>query len=209
MKALRKAVMRARECVERMREDVAVVVERDPSVHTTAEALLSPHLVALWTYRVAHEVHGSGRPVLARVISVVGRGLSGGIEIHPGARIGRRLFIDHGCGTVIGETSVIGDDVTLYHQVTLGALGWRRDNRRPPGERRHPALGSDVVVGANSVILGPVDIGDGVRIGAKAYVVDDVPAGTLVSAVRSEIGQRVGHVAPANGRATSSREGTV
>jgi serine O-acetyltransferase len=187
MKAARTAVMRARECASRVREDVAVVLERDPSVRSIAEAVLAPGLIALWTYRVAHVVHRSGRPFPAKVISLVGRGLSGGIEIHPGARIGRRLFIDHGCGTVIGETTVIGDDVTLYHQVTLGALGWRRDNLRLPGQRRHPALGSDVVVGANSVILGPVSVGDGARIGAKSYVVGDVPAGALVSAARSEI----------------------
>ncbi|HEY2795500.1 MAG TPA: serine O-acetyltransferase EpsC [Micromonosporaceae bacterium] len=170
-----------------VREDVHVVLERDPSVRSVGEAVLAPSLIALWTYRVAHVIHKSGRPIPARIISLVGRGLSGGIEIHPGARIGRRLFIDHGCGTVIGETTVIGDDVTLYHQVTLGALGWRQDNRRLPGQRRHPALGSDVVVGANSVILGPVTVGDGARIGAKSYVVEDIPAGALVSAARSEI----------------------
>jgi serine O-acetyltransferase len=168
-----------------MREDVAVVIERDPSVHSVSEALLAPHLIALWLYRVSHALYVARRRVLARLVSLVGRQLSGGIEIHPGARIGRRLFIDHGCGTVIGETAVIGDDCTLYHQVTLGALGWWRDNRRPPGTPRHPQLGSRVVVGANSVILGPVRIGDAARIGAKVFLTEDVPSGAVISAERT------------------------
>jgi serine O-acetyltransferase len=175
------------ECLARMREDVAVVVDRDPSVHSMAEAILSPHLIALWLYRVSHELYKAHRPLSARLLFLLGRRLSGGIEIHPGARVGRRLFIDHGCGTVIGETAVIGDDVTLYHQVTLGALGWWRDNRRPPGQRRHPQLGSGVVVGANTVILGPVVIGDRARIGAKAFVTEDVPPSAIVVGDRSRI----------------------
>jgi serine O-acetyltransferase len=170
-----------KEIVARMREDVAVVVARDPSVRTFGEALLAPHLRAVWLHRIAHVVHRAGFRLLARMVFMLGRRVSG-IEIHPGARIGRRLFIDHGLGTVIGETAVLGDDVTLYHQVTLGALGWRRDNERPPGQRRHPLLGSGVVIGANSVVLGPVVIGDHARIGAQALVVDDVPAHALVLA---------------------------
>lgn len=169
------------EIVARMREDLAVVVERDPSVLGFGEALLAPHLRAVWLHRISHVVHRKGHRVLARLVFLLGRRISG-IEIHPGARIGRRLFIDHGLGTVIGETAVLGDDVTLYHQVTLGALGWRRDRERPPGQRRHPRLGSGVVVGANSVILGPVVIGEHARIGAQALVVDDVPAHAVVLA---------------------------
>ncbi|GHJ37202.1 serine O-acetyltransferase EpsC [Streptomyces sp. TS71-3] len=171
----------------RIREDIAVVVERDPAVTSTAEAILSPHLIALWAHRVSHRAYRADHRLLARLIFLAGRWLSHGIEIHPGARIGRRLFIDHGCGTVIGETAVIGDDVTLYHQVTLGALGWRRDNLRPPGQRRHPEIGSRVVIGANSVLLGPLRVGNDARIGAKAFVMDDVPAGAVVVARRSEI----------------------
>jgi serine O-acetyltransferase len=163
-----------------MQEDVAVVMERDPSVIRTAEALLSPHLPALWLYRVAHEAYFRDHRALARLISHTGRLVSGGIEIHPGATIGRRLFIDHGAATVIGETATIGDDVTLYHQVTLGAVGWWRDNRRAPNERRHPALGNRVVIGASSAILGPVRIGDDARIGAQAIVTEDVPPGARV-----------------------------
>lgn len=173
--------MGIRDIVARMREDVAVVVDRDPSVHGVGEALLAPHLRAVWLHRVAHVLYRKGYRVPARLVFLLGRRLSG-IEIYPGARIGRRLFIDHGLGTVIGETAVLGDDVTLYHQVTLGALGWRRDRGRPPGQRRHPRLGSGVVVGANSVILGPVFIGDHARIGAQALVVDDVPARAIVLA---------------------------
>ncbi len=173
-------------CVQQMHEDIDVVLERDPSVHSRGEARLAPHLVALWAYRVAHLLYQSGHLVPARAVSLLGRGLSGGIEIHPGARIGRRLFIDHGCGTVIGETVVIGDDVTIYHQVTLGALGMHRDALRPAGETRHPQLGSRVVVGANAVILGPVRIGDGARIAATGFVTRDVPEGGLIAAARSD-----------------------
>jgi serine O-acetyltransferase len=179
--------MSIRQCLGRMREDVDVVIERDPSIHRPMEALLAPHLIALWLYRVSHALYQSGRPVLARGVCLLGRHLSGGIEIHPGAVVGRRVFIDHGCGTVIGETAVIGDDVTLYHQVTLGAVGWQRDMARPPGERRHPKLGSGVVVGANSVILGPVRIGDAARIGAQALVTEDVPPGAVLYAARTPI----------------------
>lgn len=193
--------IRMGECLARMREDVAVVVDRDPSAHSMAEAILSPHLIALWLHRVSHELYNAHRPLSARLLFLLGRRLSGGIEIHPGASVGRRLFIDHGCGTVIGETAVIGDDVTLYHQVTLGALGWWRDNRRPPGQRRHPQLGSRVVVGANTVILGPVVIGDAARIGAKAFITEDVPPSAVVVGDRSRIVGRpshVGAVRPAN-----------
>ncbi|MFJ8629889.1 serine O-acetyltransferase EpsC [Streptomyces sp. NPDC093568] len=171
----------------RIREDIAVVVERDPAVNTTAEAILSPHLIALWAHRISHVAYRTDHRLVARLIFLTGRWLSGGIEIHPGARIGRRLFIDHGCGTVIGETAVIGDDVTLYHQVTLGALGFRRDNLRPKGQRRHPVIGSRVVIGANSVLLGPLRVGDDARIGAKAFVMDDIPAGAVVVAKRSDV----------------------
>ncbi|MGA8117271.1 MAG: serine O-acetyltransferase EpsC [Actinocatenispora sp.] len=163
------------------REDLRVIVERDPSVKGIAEALLHPSLPALWSYRTAHALRRRGLRFVAQVVSVLGRLLSG-IEIHPGATVGRRLFIDHGTGVVVGETAVIGDDVTLYHQVTLGAVGWWRDNRRPAGQRRHPAIGNRVVVGTNATILGPVMIGDGAVIGAQAFVVDDVPAGAHVVA---------------------------
>lgn len=176
----RRLASSVRQCVAQMQEDVAVVIERDPSVIRKAEALLSPQLPALWLHRVAHEVYLRDHRAAARLISHAGRLISGGIEIHPGAKIGRRFFIDHGAATVIGETAIIGDDVTIYHQVTLGAVGWRRDNRRSPGERRHPEIGNRVIVGTCSAILGPVRIGDDVRIGAHAIVTEDVPAAARV-----------------------------
>lgn len=164
----------------RMWEDIQVVKERDPAATELSGAILAPMLPALWLHRIAHEAYGSDQRLLARVLSLAGRTLSGGIEIHPGARIGRRLFIDHGTGTVIGATAQIGDDVSLYHQVTLGAVGWQRDNLRPAGERRHPAIGDRVVIGAGAVVLGPVTVGADSRIGAHATVTRDVPPGTRV-----------------------------
>lgn len=180
MTIFRSLTVPVRQCIARMREDVNVVMERDPSVIRSAEALLSPQLPALWLYRIAHQVYLRDHRALARLISQTGRMVSGGIEIHPGATIGRRFFIDHGAAIVIGETATIGDDVTIYHQVTLGAVGWWRDNLRAPNERRHPAIGNRVVVGASSAILGPVRVGDDARIGAHATVTEDVPPGARV-----------------------------
>ncbi|MET9414911.1 serine O-acetyltransferase EpsC [Streptomyces klenkii] len=173
--------------LSRLREDLKVVAERDPAVRSRAEALLSPFLPALWLHRPASRLHARGHRVAARVLSLAGRFLSGGVDIHPGARVGRRLFIDHAAAVVIGEDAVIGDDVTLYHQVTIGAVGWWRDRHRLPGERRHPTLGDRVVVGAGASVLGPVRIGDDSLIGAHALVTADVPAGSRVAAPKSEI----------------------
>ncbi|MFH8787510.1 serine O-acetyltransferase EpsC [Streptomyces roseoverticillatus] len=173
--------------LRRLREDLEVVADRDPAVRSRAEALLSPFLPALWLHRPASRLHARGHRVTARVLSLAGRFLSGGVDIHPGARVGRRLFIDHAAAVVIGEDAVIGDDVTLYHQVTIGAVGWWRDRRRLPGERRHPTLGDRVVVGAGASVLGPVSVGDDSLIGAHALVTTDVPAGSRVCAPRSEI----------------------
>ncbi|MEV4439390.1 serine O-acetyltransferase EpsC [Streptomyces sp. NPDC049577] len=176
-----------RQAVRRLREDLRVVLERDPAVRRTHEALLASHLPALWLHRVSHRWYGRGHRASARLLSLAGRVLSGGVEIHPGAVIGRRLFIDHGAAVVIGEDAVIGDDVTLYHQVTIGAVGWWRDRRRPPGERRHPTLGDRVVVGANASVLGPVTVGDDCLVGAHALVLTDLPAGSRVRAPASEV----------------------
>lgn len=164
-------------------EDVRTVVERDPSIRTFAEALLHPALPALCVHRVAHLFHGRGSRLTARALMTCARVLTG-TEIHPGATLGRRLFIDHGAAVVIGETAVVGDDVTIYHQVTLGAVGWRRDNRRLPGERRHPVVGSGCVLGAGAMVLGPVSVGDRAVVGALAVVLTDVPADTHVPAGR-------------------------
>ncbi|RPK32734.1 Serine acetyltransferase [Streptomyces sp. ADI92-24] len=162
-------------------EDVRTVVERDPSVRTFTEALLHPALPALCTHRVAHLLHERGARLSARALMTAARALTG-TEIHPGATLGRRVFIDHGAAVVIGETAVVGDDVTIYHQVTLGAVGWWRDNRRPPGERRHPVVGNGTVLGTGATVLGPVTIGDQVIVGAQALVLTDIPDDAHVTA---------------------------
>ncbi|MEU3986180.1 serine O-acetyltransferase EpsC [Streptomyces sp. NPDC026672] len=171
----------------RMREDLRVVVARDPSVHRTSEALLSSHLPALWLHPLAHRLYRRRHRMLARLVALVGRSLSGGVEIHPGAQIGRRFFVDHGAAVVIGEDAVIGNDVTLYHQVTIGSVGWWRDRRRPPGERRHPTLGDRVVVGANASVLGAVHIGSDSLVGAHSLVVTDLPPRSRVQAPPSQV----------------------
>lgn len=163
----------------RMREDIAVIFEKDPAAKSIFEVLLYPGLHALWAYRVAHALRLRGVPFLPRLISQVARVLTGGIEIHPGASIGRRFFIDHGSGVVIGETAEIGDNVMLYHQVTLGATGWWKD-MKSGRTKRHPTVEDDVVIGCGASILGPVTIGAGSKIGAMALVIDNVPPGALV-----------------------------
>ncbi|GAA3749602.1 serine O-acetyltransferase EpsC [Streptomyces tremellae] len=191
----------------RMNEDLAVVVERDPAVHDKREALLSSYLPALWLHPLAHRLYRAGHRCTARIVSLVGRALSGGVEIHPGARLGRRFFVDHGAAVVIGEDAVIGDDVTLYHQVTIGAVGWWRDRGRPAGERRHPTLGDRVVVGANASVLGPVHVGADCLVGAHALVVTDVPAASRVlsppSRIRPAPAPPSHPAAPLNGTAPS------
>ncbi len=165
-----------------LQEDLRTVVERDPSVRTHREALLHPALPALWAHRVAHRIHRRGWRMSARLAMVLARAITG-VEIHPGAVLGRRVFIDHGAAVVIGETAIVGDDVTIYHQVTLGAVGWWRDNQRAAGERRHPVVGVGAVLGTAATVLGPVTVGDGAVIGAQALVIDDVPAGARTVAV--------------------------
>jgi len=158
---------------ERIREDVRCVFERDPAARTTFEVLTTyPGVHAVLAHRLSHRLWNAGLRWLARVLSHVARWFTG-IEIHPAARIGRRFFIDHGMGVVIGETSEIGDDCTLYHGVTLGGTSWEKT-------KRHPTLGNNVVVGAGAKILGPITLGDGARVGSNSVVVRDVPAGTTV-----------------------------
>ncbi|MFI0713956.1 serine O-acetyltransferase EpsC [Streptomyces inhibens] len=169
-----------RTALRRAREDVQVVCDKDPAVTNPLEVLLYPHVHALWLYRAAHSLYIRDHRVAARAISMMGRFISGGIDIHPGARIGRRLFIDHGCGVVIGETVCIGDDVMLYHLVTLGSVGWWHDATREPGARRHPTLGDGVVVGTGACVLGPVEIGPDSMIGAKAVVMASLPVKSRV-----------------------------
>lgn len=153
---------------ERMSEDIAAAKERDPAVRTPLEtALLYPGLHAIWAHRISHELWTHDKRFAARALSQAMRAVTG-IEIHPGATIGRRVFIDHGMGVVIGETAEVGDDVMLYHAVTLGG-------RSLAQTKRHPTLGDGVVVGAGARILGPVIVGSHSRVGANAVVVKDVP----------------------------------
>ncbi|HQU48269.1 MAG TPA: serine O-acetyltransferase [Casimicrobiaceae bacterium] len=166
---------------DRLREDIAVVFDRDPAARTRFEVLTCyPGLHALvWHRVVANRLWRSGFKWLARLVSHLGRFLTG-IEIHPGATIGRRVFIDHGMGIVIGETAEIGDDTTLYHGVTLGGTSWNKG-------KRHPTLGRNVVVGAGAKILGPILVGDGAKVGSNAVVVRDVPAGATAVGIPARI----------------------
>jgi serine O-acetyltransferase len=163
-----------------MLDDLRAACRRDPALYGVgrAEVLLYPGLWAVWAHRLTHRLHGWRVPFIPRALSQLVRAVTG-IEIHPGATIGRRLFIDHGAGVVIGETAVIGDDATMYHRVTLGGRGWWQD---PKGARRHPIVGDRVVLGVGATVLGPVHVGDDARIGAHALVVHDVPAGARVDA---------------------------
>lgn len=151
-------------------EDLDAARHRDPAARSRLEVALGyPGVHAVWVYRLAHRMwQRPGLRLPARLLSQLARSATG-IEIHPGAHLGRRLFIDHGMGVVIGETAVVGDDVVLFHGSTLGGKSMRRG-------KRHPTLGDRVVVGAGAKILGPVWIGDGAQIGANAVVVKDVPA---------------------------------
>jgi len=157
-------------------------MERDPAARNAWEIITCyPGLHALLFHRVAHRLWDSNFKWLARFASHVARGLTG-IEIHPGATIGRRFFIDHGMGVVIGETAEIGDDCTLYHGVTLGGTSWNKG-------KRHPTLGKGVVVGAGAKILGPIVIGDGAKIGSNAVVVKAVPAGATAIGIPARLVQ--------------------
>ena len=167
--------------LSRLREDIAVVFERDPAARTKWEVLTCyPGLHALvWHRAVSHRLWGWGMRWLARWLAHWGRWLTG-IEIHPGAVIGRRVFIDHGMGIVIGETAEIDDDCTLYHGVTLGGTSWNAG-------KRHPTLGKGVVIGAGAKVLGPISVGDGAKIGSNAVVVRDVPAGATAVGIPARI----------------------
>jgi serine O-acetyltransferase len=156
---------------QRLREDIACILERDPAARTGWEVLTCyPGLHALVLHRVSVACRRGGLHWLARFISNVARTLTG-IEIHPGATIGRRVFIDHGMGVVIGETAEVGDDCTIYQGVTLGGTSLAK------GAKRHPTLGRGVIVGANSQVLGGFTVGDGARVGSNAVVLREVPPG--------------------------------
>src|SRR5437763_12068996 len=170
-----------------LRDEIDATLARDPAARSRLEVVLCyPGFHALLYHRFAHWLWRRGWLLAGRFVSHIGRILTG-IEIHPGARIGRRLFIDHGMGVVIGETAEVGDDCTLYNGVTLGGT---RPAREQGGQKRHPTLGNDVIVGSGARVLGPMRIGDGARIGAAAAVLKEVPDGATT----------VGHPARQAGR---------
>ena len=164
----------------RLREDIACVFDRDPAARNTWEVLTCyPGLHALVIHRFTHWLWGHGLKWLARWISHFSRWFTG-IEIHPGATIGHRFFIDHGMGVVIGETALIGDDCTLYHGVTLGGTSWNKG-------KRHPTLQRGVVIGAGAKVLGPITLGEEAKVGSNAVVVRDVPAGATAVGIPARI----------------------
>ena len=163
-------------------EDVACVFQRDPAARTRLEIITTyPGVHALLLYRIANRLWRRGWRYLPRLISYIGR-IWTSIDIHPGATIGRRFFIDHGVGVVIGETAEVGNDVTLYHGVTLGGVSWNKG-------KRHPTLGDRVVVGAGAKILGPVEIGNSARVGANSVVISPVPEGKTVVGIPGKVVQ--------------------
>lgn len=165
---------------KRLREDINCVFDRDPAARNSFEVITTyPGVHALLWHRVSHFFWRIHLKWFARFLSLLSR-LVTGIEIHPGAKIGRRFFIDHGMGVVIGETAVIGDDVTLYHGVTLGGTSWSKG-------KRHPTLGNDVVVGAGAKVLGPITLSNGARVGSNAVVVKDVPENATVVGIPGHI----------------------
>ena len=169
-----------------MREDIAAVFDRDPAARTTLEVVFNyPGLHAIWMHRLAHRLWQRNLRFLARLLSHITRAVTG-VEIHPGATIGRRFVIDHGMGVVIGETTEIGDDVMLYQGVTLGGTSLKK-------EKRHPTLQDGVIVGAGAKVLGAVTVGSGARIGAGAIVVRDVPSGATVVGVAGRVLARHEH----------------
>ena len=165
---------------------IDVIFEKDPACRNIFEALIYQSLWAIFYHRIAHALYSARIPFLPRLISQFARFITGGIEIHPGAKIGKRFFIDHGAGVVIGETTEIGNNVMLYHQVTLGATGWWRPG---PGrqQKRHPTIEDDVTIGVGAAILGPITIGRGSKIGAMALVLESVPPNSVVASKPAEL----------------------
>ncbi len=165
---------------DHLKEDISIVFDRDPAARTHFEVLTTyPGVHALIMHRFSHWLWGSRLYWFGRLFSHLGRFLTG-IEIHPGATIGRRFFIDHGMGIVIGETAIIGDDCTLYHGVTLGGTSWNKG-------KRHPTLEDGVVIGAGAKVLGPITIGKNAKIGSNAVVVKDVPQGATAVGIPARI----------------------
>jgi serine O-acetyltransferase len=181
----------ARRARSRIVDDLDSAIARDPAATSRLDvALNSPGLHAVWAYRFAHRLwlRGGAARLASRVLMTMVRSVTG-VEIHPGAVIGRRFFIDHGMGVVIGETAEVGDDVMLYHGVTLGGRSLQR-------VKRHPTVGSRVTIGAGARILGPVYIGDDVQIGANSVVVKDIPSGAIATGIPATIRFPQGHEDP-------------
>ena len=167
-----------------IRQDIRAAKERDPAIPTTLQVIFAyPGVHAIWGHRISHWLWNRGARVAARVFAELTRILTG-VEIHPGAVLGSGLFIDHATGVVIGETAEVGDDVTIFHGVTLGGTG-------ADTGKRHPTIGDRVIVGAGAKILGPIKIGDDSRIGANAVVVKEVPSSSVVVGVPGQIISRV------------------
>ncbi len=166
--------------LSRIKEDIACVFGRDPAAQSVLEVLTAyPGFHAVLIHRFSHKLWNAGFRWFARFLAHISRWLTG-IEIHPGAHIGRRFFIDHGMGVVIGETAVIGDDCTIYHGVTLGGTTWNKG-------KRHPTLGDGVVVGAGAKILGPIEIGTGARVGSNSVILKPVPSGATVVGIPGHV----------------------
>jgi serine O-acetyltransferase len=166
--------------IHNINEHITSIMERDPAPKSRLEVLLCyPGLHAVWVFRFTHWLYGLRLYLLARICSQSARWLTG-VEIHPGAQIGKRLFIDHGMGVVIGETAVVGDDVTIYQGVTLGGTGKERG-------KRHPTIRSHVVIGAGAQVLGNITVGENSRVGAASVVIDDVPENSTIVGVPGHI----------------------
>jgi serine O-acetyltransferase len=180
---------------ERLKDEFGCIFQRDPAAQSYFEIFTTyPGVHALLIHRVNHRLWNFGLRWPARFLAMLSRWWTG-IEIHPGARIGRRFFIDHGMGVVIGETAVIGDDCTLYHSVTLGGTSWQKG-------KRHPTLGNGVVIGAGAKVLGPIEVGDGARIGSNSVVLKSVPAGATVVGIP-------GHVVDADRKGQEARRQAI
>jgi serine O-acetyltransferase len=162
-----------------LREDIQTILQRDPAAGSWAEVLTYAGFWALFHHRIAHRLYRAGLKLPARALSQWSRFLTN-IEIHPGAQIGRRFFIDHGAGVVIGETAIVGDDVLMYHQVTLGGTSLEKT-------KRHPTVGNNVLLGMGAKVLGNITVGDGARIGANSVITHDVPPNTIVVGVPGRI----------------------
>ena len=172
---------------KRLREDIKAYMERDPAAKSPIEIILCyPGFHALLYYRLTHWLWGHRFHLAARFIAHIGKILTA-IEIHPGAEIGRRFVIDHGTGVVIGETAVVGDDVTIYHAVTLGGIAPSVDSHTQVGVKRHPTLEDGVIVGSGAQILGPITVGSGARIGSNSVVTRDIPGAVTAVGIPARV----------------------